>query len=265
MSGLISFSSTGTDAGYSKAKKWLGCKARAAADERAEQERNGAPWPLFPEEGKPIANTCGSLLGELQQRFYRGEPVRDSVQFAWDGVSMEQSHPLTCAEVRRLYKAYTQKHDPDGFGEVLGCEVAVEIPESLFGMRMTGAIDMVAKRGDDVYLIDFKTEGRNDSLMKERYGLLPQLHIYALGYELKTGVKPAGVIYEVTVKTKTPDFHRLPFEGLTEQRFRWIKGVFHSIIAAKQGAHEPSPSENNCLSYYRACPFLGSTGCCSFL
>jgi hypothetical protein len=177
---------------------------------------------------------------------------------------MEQTHPLTCAEVRRLYKAYTQAHDPDGLGEVLGCEVQIEVPEELFGMRMTGAIDLVTKRGGDVYLVDFKTEGQNDKLMRDRYSLLPQQHLYALGYELATGVKPAGVVYEVTIKTKSPVFQRFEFEGLTEQRLRWLKGMFERIKAAKAAGAVPNPSEDNCLSYYRACPYLVN-GCCSFI
>lgn len=261
---IISFSSTATEQGLSKNKKWLGCTARAAADERAEAERNGEPWPLFPEEGKPIATTVGSCLGELQQRFYRGEPVRDSAQFAWDGVVMEQSHPLTCAEIRRLYGAYVKCHDPDGLGEVLGCEVQIEIPESLFGMRMTGAIDLVTRRNDGIWLWDFKTEGQNDKLMREKFSLNYQLWVLSLGYELKTGVKPVGVGNEITIKTKTPAFQRLEYEGLTDQRFRWVKQMFEDVKAAKAGPHTPRPSEDNCLAYYRACPFL-TNGCCSFI
>jgi hypothetical protein len=264
MTETINFSSTGTVAGYSRAKKWLGCGARAAADEAAEAQRDGSPWPLFPEEGKPVANTVGSLLGELQQRYYRGEPVRDSAQFTWDGVDMEKSHPLTCAEVRRLYRAYTQAHDPDGLGEVLGCEVQVEIPEELFGMRLTGAIDMVVRKGGEVFLVDFKTEGQNDKLMKERYSLLPQQHLYAVGYALATGVEPAGVIYEVTVKTKSPAFHRFPFEGVTDQRMRWLKGIFEKVKAAKAAGPVPNPSEDTCLSFYRPCAYLVN-GMCSFI
>jgi hypothetical protein len=264
MSDLISFSSTATEAGLSKAKKWLGCTARAAADERQEAERNGEPWPLFPEEGKPVPTAVGSLLGELQQRFYRGEPVRDSARFAWNGESIEQSHPLTCAEVRRLYKAYTTHHDPDGLGEVLGCEVQIEIPESLFGMRLTGAIDLVTRRHNGVWLWDFKTEGSSDKFMREKFSLNYQLWALALGYELLTGEKPVGVGNEITIKTKTPVFQRLEFESLTEARLQWLKQMFEDVKAAKAAPPRARPCEDHCLAFYKACPYLVG-GMCGLL
>lgn len=145
----------------------------------------------------------------------------------------------------------------------MATEELIEIPVELFGVRRTGAIDLVTvDNGGEIWLRDFKTDGREHNL-DEKYSLRHQLHLYALGYELKTGVKPAGVEYASCVKTKLVKFRRFPFEGLTDRRFAWLK-LYFEALKYQMANPRPQPSLEACKPYNRACKQLVD-GFCSLI
>lgn len=256
MSETINFSSTSSGPnGWSRRSNYLGCAALALFKEKQDSERNGVPWPLWPEEdGKPVATTVGSIYGHLVQQYRQGNPVSPSAVFHWDGVSIEESHKETCAEARRLFDAYAGSKRPDEYGEVLAVEMAIEIPESIFGLRITGAIDIVARQNDKIFIDDVKTESREDKSLEMKFGLRCQKWIYALGYELATGVKPDGCRIDLAIKTKDPKFRLFEYPGLTEWRFNWLR---QQIEKVKAGIANPvaDPDINHCWQYGRPCQF----------
>jgi hypothetical protein len=200
------------------------------------------------------------------QRWMAGNPVSPAAKFSWNGVDMEQSHPATCAEAKRLVDEATKHYgSPEqmGIGTLEATEMAIEIPESLFGLRITGAIDLVMRTPEGVWIRDLKTEGKEDQNLKDKFGLRQQLWIYALGYELATGEKPIGVGIECCIKTGDAKFRRFDYEGVTPRRFEWLK---HSVERVKAAMADPKPNPNIsfCWAYYRPCAFLIDSQCSLF-
>lgn len=263
MAEIISFSSTSSGSrGYSRQKDWLGCGALAAVNEKQklEDDAAGIVYGPFPEEGKPVAPLVGSIFGELAQRYHQGNPVAPAALFHWDGESIEKSHPLSCNQARTTFERYAKKTAPDAFGHVHGVEIRVRIPEELFGNELTGAIDAVTEDARGIWITDWKTEGRNDTWLRDKYSLFHQNWLYALAYELETGVKPVGVRYVVVTKTEKCDVHNFEFDGVTEQRFKWLQRFFETV-ARKRALPIAEPSLSNCIQYNKPCKFLVNNLC----
>ncbi len=262
----VDFSSTssGPD-GWSTLSGYLECPSRAHAKRQEQIERNGAPWPLFEEtKGKPVPTTVGSIYGELMQRWMAGNPVAPSARFSWDGVDMEQSHPATCAEARRLVDEATKHYgslQQMGIGELVATEMPIEIPESLFGIRISGNIDLVLRTPQGIVIRDLKTEGKEEQSLKDKFSLRHQLWIYALGYELATNEKPVGVGIECCIKTTVAKFRRFDYEGVTERRFKWLRDSAERVKAAMANPTS-NPHISNCWAHYKPCAFL-LDGVCS--
>lgn len=258
----MNFSSTssGPD-GYSKGELWLQCSERARL--KAETDSQFSDNDLYPEQdGDPVATLVGTMYGTLVQAYHAGDEYSLN-QFTWNDVSLEDSHPESCTEARRLFKAHREEYGPESFGTVVAVEELIEIPAELFGVRRTGAIDLVTlDNGGETWLRDFKTDGREHNLA-EKYSLRQQLWVYALGYELKTGVKPAGIEYAACIKTKVPKFRRFPFEAVTDARFKWLQGYFRELKYQMENPR-PQPSLEACKPYNRACKYL-QDGFCSLI
>jgi len=247
--------------GWSSLSGFLECPAKAAANLAAALERGDAPYDIFPEEGKPVATLTGSIYGSLVEAWLTGHPVAPSAKLVWNGASLHDSHPLTVAEAWRLADARTAKGFD--FGQVVAAQVDVVIPESLFGLEVTGNLDLVVERNGEIWIGDLKTEGRAESTLFEKFSLRQQLWWYCLGYEIKTGVKPAGCFIDIIIKNKEPKIDLFVYEGLTDQRFAWLKDSAQRVKSAMADPR-PLPSLNSCVSYNRKCAML-ENGMCSLI
>lgn len=258
----MNFSSTssGPD-GYSKGELWLQCSERARLKQLSDSKYSDND--LYPEvDGDPVATLVGTMYGTLAQAYHAGEQIEPG-HFCWNDISIEDSHPASCEEARRLFAAHRSEYSPEAFGTVVAVEELIEIPESLFGIRRTGAIDLVTVNDkNELWIRDFKTDGREHNLL-EKYSLRHQLWVYALGYELKTGIKPVGVEYLSCVKTQKVKFRRFPFEAMTDTRFRWLKLYFQEL-KYQMNNPRPQPSLEACKKYERACKYLVE-GFCSLI
>jgi hypothetical protein len=267
---LLKSTSSGPD-GYSVQSGFLGCGMAASLREQSAitEKAEGVVWAPYEElDKKPVATLAGTIWGHLTQAYSSGQPVNPSAKFHWelaDGQTQDlgRTHPETVKEALRVYDAYTKEYAPNHWGEVIGVEVPCEIPAELFGRRMTGAIDMPTRDARGVWINDFKLIGREESTLWEAYSLRHQGHLYALAWELMTGEKVAGVRYIAGIKTKVPKFRALEYDGITEQRFRWLKNFFDTV-EMKRANIRPEPSEKNCLAYGRPCVYLVN-GMCSHI
>lgn len=260
MSEQIELASTSSGInGWSSLSGFLECPAKAAAGRAAAIERGDVPWDLFPEEGKAVATLTGSIYGALVESWLMRRPSSPSATLLWNGASLNDSHPLTVAEAWRLVDARTAKGFD--FGKVVATQVDVVIPEAVFGLEITGNLDLVVERNGEIWIGDLKTEGRAESTLFEKFSLRQQLWIYCLGYEIKTGVKPAGCFIDITIKNKEPKVDMFLYEGLTDQRFAWLKD---SVARVKSAIADPRPTPSlaACVAYGRKCQFL-ENGMCS--
>lgn len=265
MTEYISFSSTSSGAnGWSTLSAYLECPAKAHTDRKVQIERGSTPRPLYEEtKGKPVAATVGSIYGELMQRWMSGKPIGPRTKFQWDGVDMEATHPATCAEARRLVDSATAHYGSlaqMGIGELVATEMPITIPESLFGLEITGNIDLVLRTPEGIWIRDIKTEGREEASLRAKFSLRHQLWVYALGYEIATGEKPVGVGIDCCIKTATPKFFPFNYDALTERRFKWLAESVTRVKAAME-APTPKPQLGNCYSYSKPCRYYLNDMC----
>jgi len=247
--------------GWSSLSGYLDCASKADLARKAAIERGNVPWDLFPEEGKPVATLVGSIYGALVESWLCGNPPSPRVSLLWNGAELAPSHPLSVAEAWRLFDART-KHGFDR-GQVVATQVDILIPEQVFGLEISGNMDIVVESADGVWIGDIKTEGRTDANLFEKFALRQQLWIYCLGYELKTGVKPVGCFIDLCIKNKEPKFETYVYEGLSDARFAWLK---ESVSRVKSAMADPRPTMgvNSCISYNKKCAML-SDGMCSLI
>jgi hypothetical protein len=176
---------------------------------------------------------------------------------------LQKTHPLTVALSWVLYEAYTKKYDNKHWGEIVGCEVPVTIPGSLFGLDfdLTGNVDLLVRNERGLGIVDVKTEGRNDKNLKMKFSLRAQKWIYALGVELSTPYgKPDFCAIDICIKNKPPVFDKFYYEAMTDSRFKWLSGEMEYV--KKQMANpKPRPHIAFCHAYNRPCEFYLDNGC----
>ncbi len=247
--------------GWSSLSAFLDCPAKAAAARAAAIERGNVPYDLFPEEGKPVATLVGSIYGALTEAWLMKQPIAPSARLNWNGSSLHETHPLSLAEAQRLFDARAAKGFT--FGNVVATQVDIAIPEAVFGLEVTGNLDLVVEQESGIWIGDLKTEGRAESTLFEKFSLRQQLWIYCLGYEIKTGVKPAGCFIDIIIKNKEPKVDLFVYEGLTDARFAWLRDSIERVKAAMADP-KPTPSLNSCVAYGRKCSML-EAGMCSLI
>jgi hypothetical protein len=223
----------------------------------------------FPEvDGDPVNTTVGSIYGELCQRWLRGDPVSPSTQLFWQAgdevANLQQTHPATVALSWRLYEKYTAKYAADHWGEIVGCEVPIVVPGSLFGLDfdLTGNVDLLVKNERGLGVVDLKTEGRNGKELKMKFGLRAQKWIYALGVELSTSFgKPDFCAVDICIKNKEPVFDKFEYEAMTEKRFKWLSGEI-DYVKQQMANPKPRPHIAFCHAYGRPCEhYVDGSGC----
>jgi len=273
----VIFKSTASEAGFSSLGNWLACPARAQMDEDA---KSAAPFTApYPEDAKPSPTLVGSLAGEMIQRWYAGMPISPRATFLWEAegviTNLEETHPLSTKEARRLFDAYSMAHSPDHYGEPLGFEIRVEVPASVFGIRVTGALDAkfrlsesaaerlrqagrTAEAGQTA-IVDWKTAARATDTTD--WTLKPTMQIYAVGDHILSGIRPAHLIWDVVKKTKEVAFEKHYAYALTEGHVQWLRNVFAEIGRRKSLGPVPEPSPANCVAWGRACPNLEDNFC----
>lgn len=271
---IIKSSSSGVN-GWSRLSGFLNCSALAA--ENRLRASSGQVLPLAQEEitdkgNKPSALLVGSLYGDLVQSYLRGNPAAADEPLFWDyGIEdvanqdLQKTHPASVKEALRLYVAYTKEYTPNHLGKVIATEFPITIPGEIFGLPfdISGSIDCVVESGAGIIIDDLKTESAEQQNLKDKFSIREQLWIYALGYELATGIKPVGCKIDCCIKTKEPKFRQYDYEGMTERRMKWLR---HQVTRAHKEMQnpQPNPSVHNCNPWGHACMYL-QNGMCSLI
>lgn len=262
---ILGSTSSGPD-GFTTQSEYLGCGARARVKEEKARDmhRKGESWPPYAEEGKVVPTLVGTVAGFLIQSWHAGMKLDHRDTIAWGEQSLEESHPLTLAEARRVYEWYTDTIPLEKWGRYSGHEVPVTIPKDAYGHKLTGAIDLITTDEDGrEWINDFKVRGKKSLFIMEEAGLRMQTFLYARARQLE-GREIAGVRYLSIIRTDTIKLVNLEFPGLEEERLRAIENFFETV-KAKRAAARPEPSEDHCLSYSRRCSFLDDAGLCQLL
>ena len=286
---------TGTPFGISRDLGYLTCERRAWLDE---QHKAGldpdAVEPLPPEQldakgkRKPLANTVGTAVHELLRLWRIGKPIPASgCEFYWHDQPMEDTHPATCNEARRIYRAYEMDRDPREFGEVVATELQLKAPLELFGCEKTGAVDLVARVGEEevaylastfglllpgpgIYLVDDKTDDRNEGQKTvDEYLMRAQFKLYHCLYDVQYGEllgEARGSIANVIFKTAEVKYKPIfvPAPSADDMKMiAHIVGYAESQRAIGRSGVLPMarPSDSACRSWGRVCQHFTAGRC----
>lgn len=233
--------------------------------------------PRLPPEGeKPNALLVGSGLHGGLAGWYLGKiSAADLDEIQWYGVSIEQSHPKNCAEIRRLLNWYFMKFTPNEFGKVLHVEIELAIPQDDDELPgFTGAIDLIVEcdeedvfrlsaegcylPGPGVYGVDHKTAASDSKAAQLEYALRPQFS----GYCMISPVPLQGFIVNRVMKTKELKRKLYYVPPPDEQARLMVTSLVRERLRILQNPPEYAKANpDSCLDRFgQTCQFLYS-GC----
>ena len=284
---IVRLESTGTPFGISRDLAYLSCERRAWLDEewKSKQDPN-EPAPIFDEgkdskgKPKPVANVVGTAVHELLRLWRIGQEVPVSGwSFYWYDKEIESTHPATCNEARRIFRAYEMDRSPLEFGRVVATELQLQAPVELFGCEKTGAVDLVAEVGEEeitylratfglelpgpgIYLVDDKTDDRNEGQKTvEEYLMRAQFKLYHMLYDIQHGStlgEAKGSIANVIFKTAEVKYKPIFIPGPNEDEVKMVAGIVgyaesqrtlgKSGVLPRTRAHD-----NACRSWGKTC------------
>lgn len=253
--------------GYSVQSRYLDCSYEAHEHEMSRVAHAHLSYQPEPEEvvldkkgnAHPTVNNLlvGSAFGELVQQYLAKTPYVLYSPVYWENVPIKDSHATTIALVWEMFRAFCDKHSPDSFGEVIGTEVAISIPEDLFGLPVTGAIDFLSRDGRGLWVNDIKTTSSVDNKedpFRHHYRMQQQCWLYACGHHIATGEEIAGVRHIIQTR-KNSDTYVVESEGLTPSRMRWLQTYCNDVLAQRANIR-PQPSSSRCMKYHKPCRFM---------
>lgn len=261
--------------GYSVQSRYLDCSMEAFEYEQKRLRDLDKPYIPEPEElvedkkGNvfPEANNMlvGSMFGELAQQYLAGRPYEPFCPVFWEETRIDLSHAASTMLAWQMYDKFKAKHRPDDFGEIVGTEITISIPEELFGLPVTGAIDFVSREPGvpGVFINDFKTTNQVDSKedpFRYQYSTQTQCWLYGVGYHLLTGEEIRGIRHIIQTRRNSDTYIKLS-EGLTPARIRWLQSYATEVLAQRANVR-PQPSPTRCMKYHKPCRFL-LDGLCS--
>lgn len=134
------------------------------------------------------------------------------------------------------------------------------------GVFLVFQIDQIAQFLQNLWIIDYKTMGKNDDRNFQAYEMDMQPTAYVYGASKILGVRVAGIIIDGLIKTKTPQFRRERFIR-TDEQLKEFEDEFVEIgreIAWRH--HRVANGENwktvfykntrHCFHWGRACDYL---------
>lgn len=203
----------------------------------------------------------GSIVHDLLHRYYMGESLpQDLEQYIQDKYPHNQGNEsvLVAQEAYRLLLGYIEQYQEDPL-TIISSEMKIEVdrqePETGRWYTIYGIIDACARTKDNrLWRFEHKTASRIDTyyLSGLRSGLQGGIYHYLLNQTMPEPV--VGTIYNMLVKTKIPQFQRMPVfmqQTLADRALQTFDGIARQIF---QG--DIFPDAGSCFSYNRECDYL---------
>jgi hypothetical protein len=238
---------------YSKISTWLTCRQRFYY----EYEMGLAP------KRKSMALQVGGLLHQLMKEYYTGQldleefndlqkVVQKFHKANSEGESMEVA--LTAAQ---LMLGYIRKYQGEQV-EVTDVEQTFFMPRTEPETKMFyiihGTIDaMIRFEETKRWQFEHKTTARNDSLYLRGLRDILQGRIYHMLSNYYYDNEVVGIIFNILVKTKVPQFDRAPVmlsQDSIDKALETIDGVVREIVV-----YDIFRNFQNCTLYNRECDY----------
>jgi hypothetical protein len=239
---------------FSGAQSWLSCRQRWYFSYKENIRRKEVSYPL----------QVGKVLHELVHQYYMGELTGEVLEHLDEyviGQYPDQPHALSvevAVEAGTLLQGYLLKFDDDPL-TVISSEMKIEShreePQTQWPYKIYGIIDAVCRTKDQrLWRLEHKTAAKMDTFYLKglRSGLQGGIYHYLLN---KTMPEPiVGTIYNMFVKTKVPQYERMPVmmqEQLAQRALSTFDGVARQIYRG-----DVFMDAGSCFSYNRECDYL---------
>lgn len=203
----------------------------------------------------------GAIVHDLLHRYYMGEDLPKDLE-AYIQEHYPANEGLLSAEVAyealTLVNGYVTKYASDPL-KIISSEMQIELvreePQTGLPYTIYMIVDAVARDSQDrLWRFEHKTSSRMDSyyLNGLRGGLQGGIYHWGLN---KTMPEPViGTIYNMLVKTKIPNYQRMPVmmqNTLAERAVQTFDGIARQIFIG-----DIYPNANSCFEYNRECDYL---------
>lgn len=236
---------------FSGASSWASCRQRWWWNYSTNIKRKGASRAL----------QVGSIVHDLLHRYYMGEDLpKDLEEYIQTQYPDNQGNEslLIAQEAYSLLLGYINQYQDDPL-KIISSEMKIEVertePETGRKYSIYGIIDACARTKDNrLWRFEHKTAARIDSyyLSGLRSGLQGGIYHYLLNQTMPEPV--VGTIYNMLVKTKIPQYQRMPVlmqTTLAKRALQTFDGIARQIF---QG--DIFPDAGSCFSFNRECDYL---------
>lgn len=238
----------------SGAKTWLTCRMKWYWQYEQDLAAKKQAPPL----------QIGKVVHDLRHKYYTGElQLKDLenldtyVSRMYPSLSPEEAYDIAY-ESAKYINGYIQKYEDDPL-TFISSEMILELPrkEPQTGIEYTihMIIDAIARTRDGrLWRDELKTTARMDSfyLSGLRGGLQGGIYHWGLCNVMPEPI--AGTIYNIIVKTKVPQYERMPVliqKSIADRALETFDGVVRDIIS-----HDVYKNCDQCFAYNRQCDFI---------
>ena len=243
---------------YSGANTWSSCRMKYYWNYEQNLRRKGTDRNL----------QIGSIVHELLHMHYVDEVIPADLEAYVEAKYRNEANSANgegtssvevAFEALRLVQGYLQKYDTSDPLKVISSEMKIELPrkepETGREYSVYMIIDAVARNQEGrLWRLEHKTAARVDSyyLSGLRSGLQGGIYHYGLNQVMPEPI--VGTIYNMLVKTKIPNYQRMPVlmqQGLAERAVQTFDGVARQIFLG-----DVYPDAGACFNFNRECPYI---------
>lgn len=203
----------------------------------------------------------GGIVHDLIHRYYMSEDIPTDMEAYIQEMYPSNVGPesiLVAQEALTLVGGYIQRYASEPL-EVISSEMKIELervePMTNQKYNIYAIVDVVARdQQKRLWRVEHKTASRMDTFYLNglRGGLQGGIYHYALNQTMPEPV--VGTIYNMIIKTKVPNYQRMPVlmqNTLAERAIQTFDGVARQIFGG-----DIYPDANACFAYNHECDYL---------